>query len=52
VKLPGAPRSLKPKDFLGNYVFSGCSKTFRCKAPEILRVASRRTRSDSCHADE
>jgi hypothetical protein len=24
----------------------------RCKAPEILRVASRRIRSDSCHADE
>ena len=24
----------------------------RCKALEILRVASRRIRSDSCHADE
>ncbi len=27
--------------------FAGCSKMPRCKAPEILRVASRRIRSDS-----
>jgi four helix bundle protein len=31
---------------------AGCSKMPRCKAPEILRVASRRIRSDFCHADE
>ncbi len=31
---------------------SGCSKMSRCKAPEILGVASRRIRSDFCHADE
>ena len=33
-------------------VVPGCSKRVRCKAPEILRVASRRIRIDSCHADE
>ena len=37
-------------NFKGTF-FAGCSKMPRCKAPEILRVASRRIRSDSCHAE-
>ena len=32
--------------------FAGCSKMSICKAPEILRVASRQIKSDCWHADE